>query len=166
MTIITITMSILGIIVGPSKTYGKGLVQKITPLPFDNALKYTIAKYYTPSGRCIQSVTYTGMAVRTSPLHFVYCIPEILFLFFHFIFISASINTAIVIYLFIVFLWCLCIQHYRRLFSFLISFPIFLSFNWQLLCFSWLCVCVCVGGRDVIEVAMKSANEDKKVTNI
>jgi Peptidase family S41 len=53
-------ISALGIIVGPSKTYGKGLVQKITPLPFDNALKYTIAKYYTPSGRCIQSVTYTG----------------------------------------------------------------------------------------------------------
>ena len=53
-----------GIIVGPSKTYGKGLVQKITPLPYDNALKYTIAKYYTPSGRCIQSVTYTGTVHR------------------------------------------------------------------------------------------------------
>mmetsp|Transcript_19059 Transcript_19059/g.18390 ORF Transcript_19059/g.18390 Transcript_19059/m.18390 type:complete len:1062 (-) Transcript_19059:391-3576(-) len=49
-----------GIIVGPDKTYGKGLVQKITPLPYDNALKYTIAKYYTPSGRCIQRIGYTG----------------------------------------------------------------------------------------------------------
>lgn len=69
----------LGIIVGPSKTYGKGLVQKITPLPFDNALKYTIAKYYTPSGRCIQSVTYTGMSVRTS---FLFClIPNRIFSF-------------------------------------------------------------------------------------
>lgn len=49
-----------GIIVGPTTTYGKGLVQKIVPLPFDSALKYTIAKYYTPSGRCIQAVKYTG----------------------------------------------------------------------------------------------------------
>jgi hypothetical protein len=37
-----------------------GLVQKIIPLPYDSALKYTIAKYYTPSGRCIQAVRYTG----------------------------------------------------------------------------------------------------------
>ena len=58
------SISLIGIIVGPSKTYGKGLVQKITPLPYDNALKYTIAKYYTPSGRCIQSVTYTGTVHR------------------------------------------------------------------------------------------------------
>lgn len=49
-----------GIIIGPSTTYGKGLVQKIIPLPFDAALKYTIARYYTPSGRCIQAVRYTG----------------------------------------------------------------------------------------------------------
>jgi carboxyl-terminal processing protease len=49
-----------GVIVGPSRTYGKGLVQKIKPLPYDTALKYTIAKYYTPSGRCIQSVNYLG----------------------------------------------------------------------------------------------------------
>mmetsp|Transcript_6791 Transcript_6791/g.11415 ORF Transcript_6791/g.11415 Transcript_6791/m.11415 type:complete len:923 (-) Transcript_6791:31-2799(-) len=49
-----------GLIVGPSTTYGKGLVQKIVPLPYDSALKYTIAKYYTPSGRCIQAVRYTG----------------------------------------------------------------------------------------------------------
>jgi len=49
-----------GVIMGPSRTYGKGLVQKITPLPYDSALKYTIAKYYTPSGRCIQSIKYSG----------------------------------------------------------------------------------------------------------
>ena len=49
-----------GIVVGPSTTYGKGLVQKIVPLPNNSALKYTIAKYYTPSGRCIQSVKYVG----------------------------------------------------------------------------------------------------------
>lgn len=48
------------VIVGPSKTYGKGLVQRIVPLPYESALKYTIARYYTPSGRCIQSVEYNG----------------------------------------------------------------------------------------------------------
>jgi hypothetical protein len=49
-----------GVIIGPERTYGKGLVQKIVPLPYDAALKYTVAKYYTPSGRCIQSVKYLG----------------------------------------------------------------------------------------------------------
>lgn len=49
-----------GVVMGQSKTYGKGLVQKILPLPYDSALKYTIAKYYTPSGRCIQSISYSG----------------------------------------------------------------------------------------------------------
>lgn len=37
--------------VGDGRTYGKGLVQNIAELPFNNALKYTVAKYYTPSGR-------------------------------------------------------------------------------------------------------------------
>lgn len=49
-----------GVIVGPTRTYGKGLVQKIVPLPYSSALKFTIAKYYTPSGRCIQAVKYSG----------------------------------------------------------------------------------------------------------
>jgi carboxyl-terminal processing protease len=49
-----------GVIIGPSRTYGKGLVQKIVPLPYESALKYTVAKYYTPSGRCIQAVKYKG----------------------------------------------------------------------------------------------------------
>jgi carboxyl-terminal processing protease len=35
-----------GIVVGPTTTFGKGLVQKIIPLPYDTALKYTIARYY------------------------------------------------------------------------------------------------------------------------
>ena len=35
-------------------------MQKIIPLPYDSALKYTIARYYTPSGRCIQAIKYTG----------------------------------------------------------------------------------------------------------
>lgn len=50
-----------GVVMGPSKTFGKGLVQKLRPLPYDTALKYTVAKYYTPSGRCIQSVNYNGI---------------------------------------------------------------------------------------------------------
>jgi carboxyl-terminal processing protease len=49
-----------GVILGSTKTFGKGLVQKIVPLPFDSALKYTVAKYYTPSGRCIQAIQYKG----------------------------------------------------------------------------------------------------------
>jgi len=40
------------------KTYGKGLVQNIVPLPYNNQLKITIAKYYIPSGRCIQAIDY------------------------------------------------------------------------------------------------------------
>jgi len=36
------------------------LLQKIIPLPFDSALKYTIARYFTPSGRCIQAIKYSG----------------------------------------------------------------------------------------------------------
>jgi carboxyl-terminal processing protease len=40
-------------------TFGKGLVQNVEDLPFNTALKFTVAKYYTPSGRCIQGVKYT-----------------------------------------------------------------------------------------------------------
>ncbi len=39
-----------GVIVGQDRTYGKGLVQNVEPLPYQTALKYTVAKYYTPSG--------------------------------------------------------------------------------------------------------------------
>jgi carboxyl-terminal processing protease len=48
----------VGIIVGSDRTFGKGLVQNVEELPFNTALKYTVAKYYTPSGRCIQGVNY------------------------------------------------------------------------------------------------------------
>ena len=47
-----------GIILG-TKTFGKGLVQTITPLNYNTSLKITTAKYYTPSGRCIQKVDYS-----------------------------------------------------------------------------------------------------------
>ena len=42
-----------------SKSFGKGLVQTITPLSYNTSLKITTAKYYTPSGRCIQRIDYT-----------------------------------------------------------------------------------------------------------
>ena len=45
------------VIVG-TNTFGKGLVQTILPLGYDAQLKITTAKYYTPSGRCIQKIDY------------------------------------------------------------------------------------------------------------
>ena len=42
-----------------TRTYGKGLVQSIRSLPYDGQLKVTTAKYYTPSGRCVQAIDYT-----------------------------------------------------------------------------------------------------------
>ncbi len=47
-----------GIVLG-SKSFGKGLVQTVIPLSFNTSLKMTTAKYYTPSGRCIQAINYT-----------------------------------------------------------------------------------------------------------
>jgi carboxyl-terminal processing protease len=47
-----------GIVVG-SRTYGKGLVQAPRPLPYNGQLKLTTAKYYIPSGRCIQAIDYS-----------------------------------------------------------------------------------------------------------
>ena len=41
-------------------TYGKGLVQQTKDLNFGSKVKLTIAKYYTPSGRCIQKLDYTN----------------------------------------------------------------------------------------------------------
>ena len=46
-----------GVIVG-QKSFGKGLVQNVRPLSFNTQFKITIAKYYTPSGRCIQAIDY------------------------------------------------------------------------------------------------------------
>ena len=47
-----------GVIMG-TQSFGKGLVQTITPLSFNTSLKITTAKYYTPSGRCIQRIDYS-----------------------------------------------------------------------------------------------------------
>ena len=40
------------------RSYGKGLVQSIRPLPYNGQMKVTTAKYYTPSGRCVQAIDY------------------------------------------------------------------------------------------------------------
>lgn len=40
------------------RSYGKGLVQSVRPLPYNGQLKVTTAKYYTPSGRCVQAIDY------------------------------------------------------------------------------------------------------------
>ena len=42
------------------RSYGKGLVQSIRPLPYNGQLKVTTAKYYTPSGRCVQAIDYSS----------------------------------------------------------------------------------------------------------
>ena len=47
-----------GVVVG-LKTFGKGLVQSTRPLSYNSQIKVTTAKYYTPSGRCIQALDYS-----------------------------------------------------------------------------------------------------------
>lgn len=47
-----------GVLVG-QRTYGKGLVQTTRELSFNTKLKITTAKYYIPSGRCIQAIDYS-----------------------------------------------------------------------------------------------------------
>ena len=46
-----------GVIIG-ERTFGKGLVQNVLPLAYNSKIKVTIAKYYIPSGRCIQAINY------------------------------------------------------------------------------------------------------------
>lgn len=58
-----------GVIMG-QKSYGKGLVQKVFSLSYRSQAKITVAKYYIPSGRCIQSLDYQhkdakGDAIKT-----------------------------------------------------------------------------------------------------
>ncbi len=47
-----------GVLLG-TKSFGKGLVQTISPLSYNTSLKITTAKYFTPSGRCIQKIDYS-----------------------------------------------------------------------------------------------------------
>ena len=57
------------VIIG-NRTYGKGLVQTLRELPYNSSMKITTAKYYIPSGRCVQAIDYSkrnadGSIVRT-----------------------------------------------------------------------------------------------------
>lgn len=47
-----------GVIIG-QRTFGKGLVQNVIPLSYNSKVKVTVAKYYIPSGRCIQAIDYS-----------------------------------------------------------------------------------------------------------
>ncbi|MBO0948630.1 S41 family peptidase [Fibrella forsythiae] len=47
-----------GVLIG-QRSYGKGLVQTTRPLSFGTRMKITTAKYYIPSGRCIQAIDYS-----------------------------------------------------------------------------------------------------------
>lgn len=48
-----------GVIVG-RRTFGKGLVQQTKDLVYNTKLKFTVAKYYIPSGRCVQALDYSN----------------------------------------------------------------------------------------------------------
>lgn len=52
------------VVVG-SESYGKGLVQQTKDLAYNTKLKLTVAKYYTPSGRCIQRLDYSHRDAST-----------------------------------------------------------------------------------------------------
>jgi carboxyl-terminal processing protease len=55
-----------GVIIGRN-TFGKGLVQNVIPLTYRTQMKVTIAKYYIPSGRCIQLLDYGKRNADGSP---------------------------------------------------------------------------------------------------
>jgi len=48
-----------GVVIG-QRSYGKGLVQQTKDIGYNAKLKLTVAKYYLPSGRCIQAIDYYG----------------------------------------------------------------------------------------------------------
>lgn len=57
-----------GVIIG-QRTYGKGLVQTTRDLSYNAKIKLTTAKYYIPSGRCIQALDYTNRRADGSVGH-------------------------------------------------------------------------------------------------
>ena len=61
------------------RTFGKGLVQTTRMLPFNGTLKVTTAKYYIPSGRCIQEIDYSKRNDKGQAQH----IPDSLTKVFH-----------------------------------------------------------------------------------
>lgn len=62
-----------------SKSFGKGLVQSTRPTPYNGILKVTVARYYIPSGRCIQQLDYS----HRNPDGSVAAVPDSLTKTFH-----------------------------------------------------------------------------------
>ena len=56
-----------GVVVG-RRTYGKGLVQRPVDLPDGSMIRLTVARYYTPSGRCIQKPYAIGAEEEDDPI--------------------------------------------------------------------------------------------------
>lgn len=50
------------------RSFGKGLVQIVKPMPYNTSLKLTISRYYIPSGRSIQSVEYTHLGRHSAKI--------------------------------------------------------------------------------------------------
>jgi len=59
-----------GVVFG-QRSYGKGLVQQTRPLTFNAQLKVTVAKYYTASGRCVQTRVYTHRGEEGNKIEFI-----------------------------------------------------------------------------------------------
>jgi carboxyl-terminal processing protease len=66
-----------GLIVG-RRSFGKGLVQRPVPLPDGSAVRLTVQKYYTPSGRCIQKPYEDGVDAYRSEKYERYLTGELL----------------------------------------------------------------------------------------
>lgn len=62
-----------------ARSYGKGLVQSTRPMPYNGTVKLTTARYYIPSGRCIQELDYSKRNDRGQAQH----IPDSLTTVFH-----------------------------------------------------------------------------------
>ena len=43
-----------------TRSFGKGLIQSVRPMPYNSQMKLTTGKYYTPSGRCVQAIDYSN----------------------------------------------------------------------------------------------------------
>lgn len=56
-----------GVVIG-QKSFGKGLVQTVRPLTYNTQVKITTAKYYIPSGRCIQAIDYSEKDDQNRPV--------------------------------------------------------------------------------------------------
>ncbi len=56
-----------GVLVG-RRSFGKGLVQQTKDIGYNSKLKLTVAKYYLPSGRCVQAIDYSGRYKDDGPV--------------------------------------------------------------------------------------------------